>query len=163
LWAQPIAGHCCTVNWWRFTSSPPRNWRSVPVGAGLTQPLTWLTSGPVCEGLPQCPSQQRWCHHHRLISLPRPRCGNRVSASNPKLIDRLGRRARKLNITCGTYVSVSTTTEGDTAKTPRGHGDGVWYHGYQGSWTRQKGKGGPTMSQHTRLWTRARWPITEAI
>jgi hypothetical protein len=42
------------------------------------------------------PPQQGWHHNHRLISRPRPHCGNGASASNPKLADRLakGTRAR---------------------------------------------------------------------
>jgi hypothetical protein len=28
--------------------------------------------------------------------------------------------------------------------------DEVWYHGYHVSWTRQRGTGGPTISQSTR-------------
>jgi hypothetical protein len=44
--------------------------QSIPIGAGLAQPLTWLTPGPVGGGLLSSPPRQGWFHHHRMVSLP---------------------------------------------------------------------------------------------
>jgi hypothetical protein len=48
----PMERTGCTVNWQRFTPSPPHNWQSVPIGAGLAQPLTRLAPGHVGGGPP---------------------------------------------------------------------------------------------------------------
>jgi hypothetical protein len=86
--SPPLMGWIgCTINWWRSTQSPPRNKRSAPACASLTQLLDWFGPKPIWRG----PPQQGWHRRHQLTAHFGPCSGNRTVTWNPSLTDRIAK------------------------------------------------------------------------